>query len=164
MIPKRKYSTATHLCQESRRVNLSVMEREQEKEKENGTVPYYCIGCSSRPFDAEIDTFWFSQDFQLQHHLVLDVDSVIGNCIHTIKNLALSSDYIDLPTPGVQGLASFWNTFRWWRFCRFVSLRRVDIVFGVACIDKGSKCRRSCSCDDLDQWSDLRLEKWKADS
>lgn len=50
---------------------------------------------------------------------------VVGSRIHTIKNLALSSQCIR-SWPNNTMTSSWWDSFRWNRLRRFVRLRRVD--------------------------------------
>jgi hypothetical protein len=162
MIPKGKYPTAMHLCRESRRFAQDIMEREQRQEQD-GSLPYYCLGCSTRPFNPETDTFWFDRESRLKHPWVLNLESVIGNRIHTIKNLALSSECIRSETPGTN-MISYWDSFRWGRLWRFVSLKRVDIILGATWAGRDSGCKSSESYIDLDQVLEFRLEKWTAGS
>jgi len=158
MIPKRKYPTVMHLCQESRHVSLRIMAQEQRQEQEDGTLPYYCIGSSARPFNPSTDTFWFRVKSHLGHPWVRNLMNVIGGRIHTIKNLALSLECITIdrgsPKP------SRWNTFRWTRLSRFVSLRRVDIVFEEAGFDHDSEFGNNGSHSRAKKMANFRCEEW----
>ncbi|KAF4630534.1 hypothetical protein G7Y89_g7606 [Cudoniella acicularis] len=158
MISKRNYPTVMHLCQESRRFSLHIMAQEQKKEQEDGTLPYYCLGSSARPFNPTTDTFWFSDTSRLDHPWVTHLGSVIGSRIHTIKNLALSLQCITIDAPGTI-LPSVWNSFRWNRLGRFVSLRRVEVVFGETWVDGNSECKND-PYSNLEKIAGLRLEKW----
>jgi hypothetical protein len=165
MVPKHKYPTAMHVCQESRRLALQVIEREQKQNQDNGTLPYYCIGSSARPFNPYLDTFWFSHNDHLLHHYVMNLDLVVGNRIHTIKNLALSSCLIEsAPIPNSAGHATNWTVFMWHRLGRYVSVKRVDVVFGETWVDGNGEYKSSRN-DNLDEAkaSVLQLGKWTED-
>ena len=156
MIPKRKYPTAMHLCQESRRFALHLMAQEQ-KQEQDGMEPYYCLGNNARLFNPTTDTFWFSQESRLKHPWVTNLGSVIGDRIHTIKHLALSTRCITIPALGPI-IPSIWNSFRWHRLGRFVSLRRVDVIFEETWVHGDSECTNGSS--DIEKVAELRLRRW----
>jgi hypothetical protein len=153
-----------HVCQESRHFALRIKSLEQKRQQENGTAPYYCLGECARPFNPAIDTFWFSKEALLNHNWVSDLSCVIGNRLHIIENLAISQECFT-PTvlaPGVN-VQSVWNSFRWDRLLRFMSLRRVDVILAVGRTDEhhdetlSRKSPRS-------RGKELRLERWIEDS
>ncbi|KXX75499.1 hypothetical protein MMYC01_208977 [Madurella mycetomatis] len=130
---------------------------EQKQEQEEGILPYYCIGSSARPFNPPTDTFWFNQESHLVHPLVRNLDCVIGNRIHTIKNLAISLECITIDTGRPQ--PSTWNWFRWDRLYYFVNLRRVDVVFEETLVDNDDEVKNNGSRISA-KMPEFRLEKW----
>jgi hypothetical protein len=160
MISKRRHPTAMHLCQESRRFAFQIQAQEEKEEQENNTVPYYCLGENARPFNPVTDTFWFSEESLFSHPWVRNLTSVIGDRLHIIENLALSSKCITIHAPGTI-VPSAWNSFRWDRLLRCISLRRVDVIFAQKCVDEDNAGNpNSSSSSDLEKVTELRLEKW----
>ena len=161
MISKRRYPTAMHLCQESRRFSFQIKAQEQKQEQENGTVPYYCLGENARPFHPTTDTFWFSKASLLGHRWVRNLTSVIGNRLHIIENLAVSAQCISIVKAAPAPNSSMWNSFRWDRLLRFNSLRRVHVVFAERCVYEGSdENPNGSSSSNPEKVTELRLEKW----
>ncbi|EPE28915.1 hypothetical protein GLAREA_00073 [Glarea lozoyensis ATCC 20868] len=164
MIPKRKYPSVMNVCQESRYCTLRIKSQEQKREQENGNAPYYCVGESARPFNPAIDTFWFSKEALLRHHWVSDLSCVIGNRLHIIENLAISQECF---TPTVLAprlnVQSVWNSFRWCRLLRFMSLRRVDVILAVGRTDEHHD-ETLTGKSPSSRGKELRIEKWTAGS
>jgi hypothetical protein len=71
MIPKRRYPTAMHICQECRRFSFDIKTQEQKQEEDNVTAPYYCLGENARPFNFATDCFWFSEKSPVETSLGL---------------------------------------------------------------------------------------------
>jgi hypothetical protein len=160
MISKRRYPTAMHLCQESRRFAFQIKTQEEKEEQENNNAPYYCLGEPARPFNTVADTFWFSEESLFNHPWVRNLTSVIGDRLHIIENLALSSKCITIHAPGTI-VPSAWNSFRWDRLLRCRSLRRVDVIFAERCVDEDDAGNpNSSSSSDLEKVTELRLKKW----
>ncbi len=58
-------------------------------------------------------------------------------------------------------MPSAWNSFRWDRLLRCMSLRRVDVIFAEKCVEKDNAGNpNSSSSSDLEKVTELRLEKW----
>lgn len=132
LIPKRRYPTVMHLCRESRLFALGIMEKEVT---ENSF--FYCIGQDARPFIPEIDTFWFDDDSgaTLDGPNIVHERGVIGNRVHTVRNLAVSAAVVQ-PIRRVDSekkdgtTVSTWDSFLSGGIWLFENLRRVDVVFG----------------------------------
>lgn len=149
-----------HLCQESRRFAFQIKAQEEKEEQENNTAPYYCLGENSRPFNPITDTFWFNEESLFSHDWVRNLTSVIGSRLHLIENLAFSSKCITMHAPGTI-VRSAWNSFRWDRLLRCMSLRRVSVIFAEKCVDEDNTGNlNGSSSNDLEKVTKLRLEKW----
>jgi hypothetical protein len=162
MIPKRRYPTAMHLCQESRRFAFYIKEREQEQEQ-NGIMPYFCLGKNARPFNTTTDSFWFISESLVGHPWVRNLNSVVGRRIHTIENLALSPQCISHCIPG-SGLVSEWDLFKCHRLAFFVSLQRINIIFAESYAEEDNNESMNSSFKDQSDITELRLKKWREGS
>ncbi|KAJ4397781.1 hypothetical protein N0V93_002018 [Gnomoniopsis smithogilvyi] len=129
LLPKPRFPAAAHVCRESWRLALKIMEREQA----SGAPKTFFLGEPARVFDPDNDTMWFDSEDNMFHDWVMNLRSVIGKRVHIIQRLALSSSCIwstaNVPKEGI----SSWDLYRWDRLPRYVSLQHLDVVFGTNC-------------------------------
>ena len=58
-------------------------------------------------------------------------------------------------------MPSAWNSFRWDRLLRCISVRRVNVIFTEKCIDEDNAGKpNNSSFSNLEKVTELRLEKW----
>lgn len=156
LIPKRKFPTAMHLCQESRQLSLAILDREQASD----APKLFFLGDPVRVLDPEMDTIWFDTAGHMAHGWVRNTYSVIGSRIHTFQNLALSSRCIQITADPARDGISTWAMFRWEKLPRFVSLRHVDIVFGEEFHTTPSAHGLDGAGTGLSDVPEIRLEAW----